>query len=215
MPFERAEQQLPVLAAQLEAIGGLAQDAAERLRADRQVFGVERRLAGEHAEALAEQVERQAVADFGAAADFGEHRGFVEVEVLDERHLAGAEAKRAGGVLAARRVLDAGEPGFERDQVARHQVGTRALDQPLRLEPARLHHVVACLLGVTEQLLFEFVERRDQRALQFVGGVFENSAEQPAHPLGQRSRRQRRCRRVRSWCRCGHLPLRMDSPRGF
>ena len=73
------------------------------LRADRQRLGVEGGLAGHHAEALAQQVERQAVADFGAAGDLGQHRGLVHVLGVEQRQFGRVAAETADGRAGAGR----------------------------------------------------------------------------------------------------------------
>ena len=84
------------------------------LRAERDAFGVERRRAGEHAEALAEQVQREAGARFLAHGDVAQHRFLVHLAVVDQAQAAETD----GGVVAGRPpstgcAADRGEAGFQ------------------------------------------------------------------------------------------------------
>ena len=58
--IEDAVQQQSRFQRQLQRLRRLAHDPAQRLRPERDAFGIERGRAGDHAEALAEQVQRQA-----------------------------------------------------------------------------------------------------------------------------------------------------------
>jgi hypothetical protein len=79
-------------------------------------FGVESGAAREHAEALPEQEQRQAVLQFRARRGVGERAGLLDLVVMDQRHLAGAAETR--GHLAAHdhRRMQQRQFGLERMQ---------------------------------------------------------------------------------------------------
>lgn len=180
--------------------------AAQRLRPDRQRLGVEGGAPGQHAEALAEQEQRQAVADLGTPGDLVQRRGFVQYQILDQTQFAkGASPFDPRIVLG--RVLEGGQRGFQAEQETRGQIGAAALDLAQCLETTLLQLVVLCLFGELEQLLLELVQRRDQSAVELVGDVIENAFQQRTHSARESALRERgtwaaRCARM--CCRTLH-----------
>ena len=79
---EGTEQQQAGFEPDLQCVGRLAQDAAHHLRADGEPLGIEGRRAGQDAEALAEQVQRQARAGLMAQRDVAQHRFLVHRVVV-------------------------------------------------------------------------------------------------------------------------------------
>ena len=184
---EGAEQQQAGFEPDLQRIGGFAQDAAQHLRADREALGIEGRRAGEHAEALAEQVQRQARARFVAQRDVAQHRLFVHRVVVDQAQVAerGRLGADGGELLRELGIADAGERRFQPDQVTRHEVG------PIQPQRAQGFHVpgldagIARVVGEPEQLLLGLVEHLRQMAGHLVGDEAEEVLHHPAHAARQ------------------------------
>ncbi len=153
--LELAVEQHTVLLAQAEAAGRLAENAAHRVRPYRQGLGVESRTSGDHAKALAQQEQRQAVADLSAGGDLVENAAFVDVDVVDQRQLYGLRGVTTHAVDAL--VLQRGQAGLQADQEARDQIAAAAFDFAQCLETVLLHFVAARLFGELEQVLLHLV----------------------------------------------------------
>ena len=196
--IERAEQQQPRLQADLQRVGRLAQDAAQHLRTDRQAFGVEGRLAREHAEALAEQVQRETRARFVAQRDVAQHRLLVHRFVVDQAEVAEGGLLHPGHAQARRglRVAHAGERGFQADQVTRDEVGAIQAQGAQRFHVPGLDAGIARVVGEAEQLLLGLVEHLREMARHLVGYEAEEVFHDPAHATGQVGRGQGRRWRV-------------------
>jgi hypothetical protein len=163
---------------------GVAEDAAEDLRADRQALGVERRLARQHAEALAEQVQGQARAGLVAHRDVAQHRILVHRGVVDQAQVAERGLGHAGDaqLVPRTRITDPRQRRFQADQVTRDQVRSIQPQRAQRFHVLRLQPRIARMVGEPEQLLFELVEHLRQMPGHLVRDEAEEVFEDPPYP---------------------------------
>ncbi len=159
------------------------------MRADRQALGVEGRCAGQHAEALPQQVQRQAGTGFVARGDRAQHALLVDFVVLDQAQFG--EMQAAGDLLAdGRRAADTGQGAFQTAEELRDQVGAVLSHQAQGVEIVLLPAGIGGLVGLAEQLLLELAEHPLQRPRHFIGDQRVEPFQRAPHPSRQLLRRQ-------------------------
>ena len=193
--IENPIEQQPCAMVQLHAFGGMADRAAQRLRAERNPLAVERGRSGEHAEALSQQVQHQIRARLLARGDRMQHRALVHHRLVDETEIAEVHHRNGGRSRSRRcrehdRLADAGQPGFHHLHEARHQIVT------VQTHDAQGMHVVggaaggADAVGKTEQFLLEFGHRSGEIALQILAEQRKRTLKRAAHAPWQPCRGQ-------------------------
>ena len=96
MLVEAVQQVQAGLQVELQHQARLREQVAQPVGSDRQAFGFVSGRAGEHAETLPEQMQRQAGTRFMARSDCPEDAAFVEFVIFDQAQLAEAEFRGAG-----------------------------------------------------------------------------------------------------------------------
>ena len=188
--FERAQQQLPCLGADLQHLAGLLHQPAELVWPDRQAFGIEGRRAGEHAKTLAQQLQWQARARLLAQCHGAQHDVCARLVVVDQAQVA---EHRRGRVCRGRGgFADAAERVLQADQETRHQVGPVLTHHPQRFEMQSLQALVAGLVGQTEQLLLVIDQHALELPREFVREQRVQILQHLAHAAWQGRRSQRR-----------------------
>jgi hypothetical protein len=137
---------------------GMAQCGAQPTRTDGQRFRIERRRAGEKAEAISQRVQSHGLADLGFHGEILDSQGLFQIAAFDQRQFLDARRCVGADVRGVCRLVEAGEcilHGFEK---ARHDLRTRALDLAQRLETTLLVCRDLRFLGALEQQLLEIAE---------------------------------------------------------
>jgi len=193
--------------AHLQPLAGGAQQPAQHVGAQRQGLRPVGRPRGQHAEALAQQQQRDATALRLAPGDVAQDDLAVQVLVLDQGQAAEFDRGGRGRLRLHRRVLaQPRQDVLQVGQVAGHQVGA-ALPQLLQLgETLGLFLRAACALGLAEQLPFELVQRQVQRGAQGLCGQRVDRLQDLAHARRERRRGQRQGRALRCGLECRSHP---------
>uniref|UniRef100_A0A0U1PAS3 Uncharacterized protein n=1 Tax=Mizugakiibacter sediminis TaxID=1475481 RepID=A0A0U1PAS3_9GAMM len=189
---EAAVQQQLVFQREFEVGGGALQRAGDRVGAERQGFGLDQRRGDQHAEAVAEFVQRDAAAHLGARGDVLQRQRLLQLALVDQ-----LQRIRGDAMAARRRAVQRGELFLQCQQEARRHVGAAALDLAQAVEATLLFGVVARLLGMLEQLLLEVRQRGAQRRLEAGAAHLQQLVEQLAHARRQVGARRQRRRRGR------------------
>ncbi len=184
---------------QLQCLAGVAQDPAQQVRSQRRVLGLERRPRGEHAEALAQQLQRDADPRRFAPGDIVQHDVAVDVHVGDQgQHLH----RRAGLVLAQRggrggRQPQRGQGRFQLRLVERREARAARAQALQFLIDILLQLAVAGAFGLVKQCALQFGQGRLQRGLQRLPQQGLQRLQDVAHARGQDGacERRRACRR--------------------
>ena len=195
--IEQPVQQFARLRPHLQRTAGVAQGAADPLRAQRKAFGIQRRRAREHAEALSEEVHRQAGAAFLADGDLAQQRVLVDERVIDQaQHAARRRRGHGGRGLGHRPRTQHGQPGLELEHELRDQVGAIAAEVAQGLHIGRFAARMPGALAEAEQLLFVFLQQGRQVGVEFHRHQPQRGIERIAHAPGQVRRSQASTGRV-------------------
>ena len=178
------------------------------MRAAGQALDIQRRRGGQHAEALAEQVQGEAGARTVPRGDVAKHRGLVHLRLVDQGEVVGAAGPRRRRVLDRRsRLAERGEAGFQPDHEARHQVGAVQPQGAQGVEVFGFDARVAGMVREPEQLLFQFAEHQLQLPFQFVRrDVHDVVEDHPDPPRHGGSGEPLRCLCARGWSGWCHSP---------
>ena len=205
LQIEGAVEQQTLFQIQFQRARRLLEHAAEALRADRELFLIERRRAAKRTEALAEQQQRMRGAGFMAAGDIAQDDLFVHDRVFHQRQRAvfdrAGTLRRLGGMRRA----DRSQFRFQREDEVRHEFVAVALERAQVAVEFRLPVVAARRFRLLEQRLLEFRQHRVQGLDDIRGDVIKETAQYPAHPWRQRRTGDgRRCNAGQWRSRCGH-----------
>ena len=195
LAFEGAEKQQSRLHIEFEPFGHASQRPAKGLRTHGQHFHVECRSPGQHAEALAQQEQLQAVLELRARGCVGQHTGLLDFQVVDQGELITAPMPRLQLAAHDLGVLQVGDLGFERVHEVEHDVGAGVSHLVLGELPLRTQRLVHAALDLPIQQLLEFPNGAVDAVLEIGGHDLEDRLQQLAHAARQGLRGQ-------SW-KCG------------
>jgi len=166
---------------------------AQRMRAQRQVLGVERRTAGKHPEAIPHQLQCQAVARIAARRDAAEHRAFVHLHVLDQAQALRGQCQFLQPARHARCAQGRkGRLEAPRELIREARLGAAQLADGF--EQRRLHVVVARVFRLPAQLQPGFLQYDLQLPVEVGVGGLQLVFQRTPYPPRQRHRGQRlRC----------------------
>ena len=187
--FKLLEQLHPRVAGELEPVGGLGGRGAQGARRQRQGVGIERGGAGQHAKALAKQLQTQTVARLDAAGDGVEHEFVADPVLLQQAQ--GQDLGRIGFLLlVAARALQAGQRGFDMVEESADEDRRAAPEAAHGGNPGLLQHGVAARRGAGER---EFGFMQDARQQLFHRGpqVGQQMFQRLTHAPGEAGGRQR------------------------
>ena len=188
---------------QAQPLAAGAQYPAQRVRPYRQALGIERRLRGEHAEALPEQLQVRLRAVALAPRHLVQHDVAVDVGIGDQAHrrYRRRRCRRRGVACRGRPAQPRQVLGQCVQEPARELGGLRAQLADLRIDIG-LDLAVARLLGEAEQFALQLHHGQLQRRGQHLGGNAVDGLEQLADAFGGRRAGKPRRRLAGKGC-CG------------